>query len=167
MFVTISFWALAYGAAVAFTESAADPASDVIAQAGAGFGLSLLMVPAVFAAAAFASTRQDAPIMVLAGMGLALAVGLPLLVLRNPIAALISGYAAGAVVTLSRPDGMPLRNRIIAAVVVTVVVHLGLLALPAPTAWIAPALPFTAMGIADALTRPAASKDADAQEAAP
>lgn len=150
--MTISFWALAFGAAVAFTEPAATAGTEAMGRAGAGFGLSLVMVPAVFAAAAFMSGREDAPIMVLAGMGLALAVGLPALVLGNPIAALITGYAAGAVVTLSRPAGWPLRNRAIAAAGVGVLVHLGMLVLPAPTAWIAPALPFTAMGLADALT---------------
>ena len=150
--MTISFWALAYGSALAFTEPAADASNEVIGRAGAGFGLSLIMVPVVFAAAAFASLREDAPVMVIAGMALSVAVGLPLLVLQNPVAALISGYAAGAVVTLSRPEEMPLRNRVIAAAVVAVVVHLGMLTIPAPTAWIAPALPFTAMGIADALT---------------
>lgn len=152
MFVTISFWALIYGSALAFSDGA-EVADEVIARAGAGFGLALVLVPAVFAAAAFASSRIDAPVMVLAGMGISLAVGLPLLILRNPAAALITGYAAGAVVTLSRPDGWPLRNRWIAAAVVGVVAHLGLLFLPAPTAWVAPALPFTAMGLADALTR--------------
>lgn len=159
MFVTISFWALAYGSVLAFTESGADVSSDVVGQAGAGFGLSLVMVPVVFAAAAFASLREDAPVMVLAGMGLAVAVGLPALALRNPLGALITGYAAGAVVSLSREEGQPLRNRIIAAGVVSLVVHLGLIAVPAPTAWIAPALPFTAMGIADALTRHQSNRD--------
>ncbi len=152
MFVTISFWALVYGSALAFSDGAA-VSDEVISRAGAGFGLSLVLVPVVFAAAAFASARVDAPVMVLAGMGVSLAVGLPLLILRNPAAALVTGYAAGAVVTLSRPDGWPLRNRWIAAGGVGVVAHLGLVFLPAATAWVAPALPFTAMGLADALTR--------------
>lgn len=151
MFVTISFWALVYGSALAFTEGAVS--DEAIARSGAGFGLALVLVPVVFAAAAFASARVDAPVMVLAGMGVAVAVALPLLILRNPAAALITGYAAGAVVSLSRPDGWPLRNRWIAAGVVGIIVHAGLLLVPAATAWVAPALPFTAMGLADALTR--------------
>lgn len=150
--MTISFWALIYGSALAFTDG--EQNTEALGQAGAGFGLALVLVPVVFAAAAFISLRIDAPIMVLAGMGVALGVGLPLLVLRNPAAALITGYAAGAVVTLSRPDRHPLRNRWIAAGIVGVLVHVGLVLLPAPTAWIAPALPFTAMGIADLFTRP-------------
>ena len=150
MFVTISFWALVYGSALAFSDGSGS--DEVIARAGAGFGLSLVLVPAAFAAAAFLSARVDAPVMVLAGMGLALAVGLPLLILRNPAAALITGYAAGAVVTLSRPDGWPLRNRWIAAGGVGVIAHVGLLVVPAATAWVAPALPFMAMGLADSLT---------------
>ena len=153
MFVTVSFWAMAYGAALAFSESDGALGTDALAQSGAGFGLSLLLVPVVFATAAFASLREDAPIMTLAGMGVAMAIGLPLLILRNPVAALISGYAAGAVITVSRPPKQPLRNRWIAAGVVALLVHVGLLVLPAPTAWIAPALPFTAIGLADAFTR--------------
>lgn len=153
MFVTISFWALAYGSALAFNEPAATASGDVIGRAGAGFGLSLVLVPVVFAVAAFASLREEAPTMVIAGMAVSVAVALPLLALGNPVAALISGYAAGAVVTLSRPEGMPLRNRILAAAAVAVVVHVGLVTVPAPTAWVAPALPFTAMGVADGLTR--------------
>ena len=150
--MTISFWALVYGSAISFSESA-EATPELVGRAGAAFGLSLVLVPAVFAAAAFASSRVDAPVMVLAGMGLMLAIGLPLLALGNPAAALISGYAAGAVVTVSRPDGWPLRNRVVGAVAVAVVAHVGLLFLPGPTAWLAPAMPFTAIGLADGFTR--------------
>lgn len=157
MFVTVSFWALMYGVAISFNETAD---TELVTRAGGAFGLSLILVPAVFASAAFLSRRVDAPVMVLAGMGVFLAVGLLSLVLRDPAAALITGYAAGAVVSLSREEGTPLRNRWIAAAGVGIFVHAGLAVLPAPTAWIAPALPFTAMGIADAMTRP----DPDAGE---
>lgn len=150
MFVTVSFWALAYGVAISFNETAD---TELVTRAGGAFGLSLILVPAVFASAAFLSRRVDAPVMVLAGMGVFLGVGLLSLVLRNPVAALVTGYAAGAVVSLSREEGTSLRNRWIAAAVVGVVVHVGFVVIPAPTAWIAPALPFTAMGIADAMTR--------------
>lgn len=153
MFVTISFWAMMFGAALAASESGGELSADALGQSGAGFGLSLLLVPVVFASAAFVSLREDAPIMTLAGMGVAIGVGLPLLILENPVAALISGYAAGAVVALSRPAKQPLRNRWIAAAVVALLVHAGFeVGLEAPTAWIAPALPFTAMGIADLFT---------------
>jgi hypothetical protein len=148
--VTVSFWALAYGAAISFTEASVD--TELVTRAGGAFGLSLILVPMAFAAAAFVSRRDDAPLMVLAGMGLFLVVGLPVLVLRNPVGALITGYAAGAVVSLAREEGTGLRHRAVAAAIVGVVVHLGFLAVPAPTAWLAPALPFTAMGIADGFT---------------
>ncbi len=151
MFVTISFWALVYGGAI---SNVSEVDADLVGRAGSAYGLALILVPAVFASAAFLSRRTDAPIMVLAGMGVFLGVGLLALVLGNPAAALITGYAAGGVVSLSRDDGLPLRNRWIAAAAVGVVVHAGFVVLAAPTAWLAPALPFTAMGLADALTTP-------------
>lgn len=123
-------------------------------QATSALGLSLILVPAVFATAAFVSARDDAPIGTLAGMGVFVALGAILLVLPppNPLAALIAGYTGGAVVTLSRPQGMSRRNRWIATGVVVVVVFVGFLTVPAAIAWLAPAMPFTAMGIADAYT---------------
>lgn len=148
-----------YGLAVAFTgetPAGAIGGVDTVEVAGGGIALSLLLVPAVFAVATFSSARENAPIWTLAGMGLLVAVGTPLLAIPppNPAAGLIAGYAAGAVVTLSRPAGFPLRPRIIAAAVVVVVAFVGLAVVPAPTAWLAPALPFTAMGIADLFTEP-------------
>ena len=111
MFVTISFWALIYGSALAFSDGA-EVADEVIARAGAGFGLALVLVPAVFAAAAFASSRIDAPVMVLAGMGISLAVGLPLLILRNPAAA--TTQHDKSVSSVSLDQGAPRHLRIIA-----------------------------------------------------
>lgn len=110
-------------------------------------GLSL--VPAGMAVAAFVSRREDPFIGVLAGMGLAVAVGLPSLIFRNPVASLIMGYSAGAVVAVSRPYGTRWHARGVAAVVASVIAVVGMSVAFAPTAVIAPALPFTAAGIGD------------------
>jgi hypothetical protein len=144
---------MAYGLAVAAAGTPADPDRDTAMIAAAGVGLAVLLVPAGLAAAAFVSRRPDAPIAVLAGMALAVGVGLPLLWFRNPLAALIAGYAAGAVVTVSRPEHAPWHKRAIAAALVALIALGGMAVAFVPTAAIAPALPFMAMGIADLFER--------------
>lgn len=141
-----------YGLGQAFGQSVESADVGTVQQAGAGIGLSLLLVPAVYAVASFVSGRENAPIMTLAGMGLFVAVGTVLLAIPppNPLAAIIAGYTGGAIVSLARPVRTTLRPRMIATLVVVLIVFVGFLVVPAPTAWLAPALPFTAMGLADA-----------------
>ena len=142
-----------YGLGEAFTADAATVDAEAVAQAGAGIGLALLLVPAVYATAGLASSHPEWHVMTLGGMGLFVAVGALLLVVppTNPLAAMIGGYGAGAVVTLSRPPGTGFRHRAIGVAVGTAVVFVGFLVVPAAIAWLAPALPFTAVGIADLL----------------
>lgn len=149
LFVTVSFWAMAYGLAVAVAGTPADPAGDTTMVAASGIALSVLLLPAGLAAVAILSRRPDWPIAVLAGMGLAIGVGLPLLWFGNPLAALISGYAAAAVVSVSLPPHATWHTRAIAAAVVAVVALVGMATVFGLTAIIAPALPFTATAIAD------------------
>lgn len=149
MFVTVSFWALAYGLAVAAAGTPADPNRDGTMIATSGISLAMLLMPAGFATAAFVSRRPDAPLAVLAGMALAMGTGLPLLWFRNPLGALIVGYAAGAVVTVSLPEGATWHNRALAAGLVALVALGGMLVAFGLTALIAPALPFMAVGLAD------------------
>lgn len=151
VFVTVGFWALAYGLAVAVAGTPLDPDRDTTMIAAAGVSLAVILMPAGLACAAFVSKRPDAPLAVLVGMGLALAIGLPLLWFGNPLASLIAGYAAAAVVTISLPEGATWHNRAIAAAVVTVVVLVGMATAFTLTAVLAPALPFTAVGLADRL----------------
>ncbi|MEE8600411.1 hypothetical protein [Euzebya tangerina] len=151
-FVTVSFWAMAYGLAVASAGTPADPGADGASIATAGVALSVALMPLGFGVTAWVSKRPDWPIAVLSAMGLALAVGLPTLIFRNPLASLMAGYAAGAVVALARPLGTTWHNRAIAAAIATTVVLIGMSMLFLPTAIIAPALPFTAMGLADLFT---------------
>ena len=150
LFVTVSFWALAYGLAVSVAGTRADPESGN-AVAGAGIALALLVVPPAFAAVALISRRPDYPLAILSAMGLSIAFGLPLLVFGNPLASLLAGYAAGAVVTMSRPPGRTWPPRAVAAAVVMVVALLGMLVAFFLVALLAPALPFTAPLVADAV----------------
>jgi hypothetical protein len=159
--VTISFWSLAYGLAVGEAGTPAG-SGDATTVSVAAVALGIALVPFVFLIATFVSKRVDAPLMVLAGMGLAIAVSLPLLAFRNPLASLIAGYAAGAVFTLSRPAGTSWRNRAFAAAGVAAFAVAGMEVAFIATAWLAPAMPFTAMGLADLFTaRPIANVPVD------
>ncbi len=127
---------------------------DPLATAGAALSLSLVLVPLAFVVAARMSRRVDWPIGVLIAMGVTLAAGLPLLILRDPLGVLIAGYAAGAVSSLSRPEGTTWHRRGIAAIVVAVVVLAGNRFLPLVSLVFAPALPFTVMGLVDMFSTP-------------
>lgn len=163
--MTFAFWGLAYGNAVLFTgETAAGSTTDIESIGLLAIGFSLSSVPLAFLLAGLVSRRPDWHIMTLAAMGLALAVGLPLLALGNPLASLLAGCAAGAVVALDRPEGMTWHYRAIAAAVVAVVAWGGMsISLLFPViAAIGPALPFSAMGLTDALAPQPSWVDDDA-----
>lgn len=141
---------MAFGATVAI-QGAPDGGSveQQVELAGAGIGLSLLVVPVAFLAAAWVSRKEDWPLWTAAAMGLSLLVGLPLMAFGDPLAALLSGFAAGAVVALSRPEGTSWRPRAVAAAVVAVLALLGGRSVFIVFALVGPALPFTAMGLVD------------------
>ena len=145
---------MAYGLAVAAAGTRADPAANGTMIAASGVGLAVLLIPAGLVTVALISRRDDWPLAVLAGMGLSLAVGLPLLIFGNPLGSLIAGYAAAAVVTVSLPKGRTWHNRAIAAAIATVVALGGMVVAFVPTAVLAPALPFTAVGLADLFESP-------------
>ncbi len=140
---------MAYGLAVAAAGTRADPDADGTMIAASGVGLAVLLIPAALVTVALVSRRPDWPLAVLSGMGLSLAVGLPLLIFRNPLVSLIAGYAAAAVITVSLPEGVTWHNRAIAAAIVTLFTLGGMMVAFVPTAVVAPGLPFLAVGLAD------------------
>lgn len=140
---------MAYGLAVAAAGTRADPDANGTMIAASGVGLAVLLIPAALVTVALVSRRGDWPLAVLSGMGLSLAVGLPLLIFRNPLVALIAGYAAAAVITVSLPEGVTWHNRAIAAAIVTLFTLGGMMVAFVPTAVVAPGLPFLAVGLAD------------------
>jgi hypothetical protein len=142
---------MAYGLAVAAAGTRADPGADGTMIAAGGVGLAVLLIPAALVTVAMVSRRPDWPLAVLYGMGLSLGVGLPLLMFRNPLASLIAGYAAAAVITVSLPEGVTWHNRAIAAAIVTLFTLGGMMVAFVPTAVVAPGLPFLAVGLADLL----------------
>jgi hypothetical protein len=140
---------MAYGLVVANVGTPADPQAEGTMVGAAGVGLAVLLMPFGLITVGLVSRRRDWPLAVLYGMGLALAVGLPLLIFRNPLASLIAGYAAAAVITVSLPEGVTWHNRAVAAGIVTLLTLGGMAVAFVPTAAIAPALPFLATGLAD------------------
>lgn len=137
--VTVSFWAVVIGIALGAQGE------DFGAGAAA---LGLAAVPFAFVAAAFGSQHDRAGGAVVYAMVLAVGAGATLLVL-DPATALIGAYAAGAIVTvretsrtsMSRRTVFALSATMIAAVLLTFVTPLGFA--------LAPALPFTAVALAD------------------
>ena len=143
---------MAFGAAVAGSgEAPSGDNEDVATLAGGFIGLSLLLAPLAFVIGAWVSRRQDWPLGVAAAMALAATVGLPLLIFGNPAASLLAGFAAGAVVSVSRPPELDWRYRAVAAGIVSVlaIAGLGSSATFVPIAIVGPALPFTAVGLSD------------------
>ena len=144
---------MAYGTTVLEVGSTPSGSGDPQSIGLVGIGISISLMPLSFVVAGMVSRKPDWYIWVLAAMGLAIAVGLPLLWFRNPLASLLAGTAAGAVVALERPEGTVWHTRAIAAFVVAVIAVLGMQVQAGflLIAAIGPALPFTAMGIADIL----------------
>ncbi len=142
---------MAYGSTVLEAGTTPSGAGDATSIGLVGIGMSIALVPIAFVVAGMVSRKPDWYIWVLAAMGLAIAVGLPLMYFRNPLAALLAGFSAGAVVAVDRPEGTIWHARAIAAALVTVVVVLGMQVQPLffVLAAIGPALPFTAIGLAD------------------
>lgn len=143
---------MAFGAAVAGSGETPSGADDDVATISGGFiGLSLLLAPLAFILSAFFSKRQDWPLGVAAAMALTATIGLPLLIFGNPAAALLAGFAAGAVVAVARPPELDWRYRAAGAALASALLLAGLgnAATFVPFAVIGPALPFATVGFSD------------------
>jgi hypothetical protein len=124
-------------------------ASSVEGQGAGGVALGIALVPLAFAIAAFGSRRPDWPLSVVKAMGLAILIGWPLAVILDPLSGLIISFAVGAIVTVRRDDPNSLGRRWIAAGIVAVLIALLVrVALPIAVT-VGPALPFTAIPLAD------------------
>ncbi|MFO7548888.1 MAG: hypothetical protein R6X29_08500 [Acidimicrobiia bacterium] len=144
VFVTVSFWSLVY----AFVAGAEGGDGSVLA-----FSLGLALVPFVFVVVAFASGHDEAPVGVVKAMGLALLVGVPLLaILSDVVTGVVAGYAAGGISALAKDRRASLGARWLAVLVVAVVAAASTRLLPALGLALGPALPLTAVGIADLLS---------------
>jgi hypothetical protein len=122
------------------------------------FGLAV--IPFAFVVLAFVSEHPRAPGAVLRAMALSLLVGIPVgAASPDAVTPLVAGLAAGGLAALRRDPMHRWQGRAVAALAATVFVFL-LLRVSDVGLVIAPALPFTALGVADELAdrrgRPAA-----------
>jgi hypothetical protein len=131
----------------------------VSAAAGAGrnagpliaFGLAL--VPFVFVVLAFLSEHPRAPGAILRAMVLALLVGIPVYALAaDAVTWVVAGIGAGGIAALRSDQAHDWKPRALAVLVVSAFVFILLRTAPTVALLLAPALPFTAIGVADHLS---------------
>jgi hypothetical protein len=115
------------------------------------FGLAL--VPFVFLVLAFLSEHPRAPGAVLKAMALALLVGIPVSALAaDAVTGLVAGLGAGGVVALRADPAHGWKPRALAVLAVSALIFVLLRTASASALLLAPALPFTAIGVADHLS---------------
>ncbi|MFZ0625325.1 MAG: hypothetical protein WAN34_02375 [Acidimicrobiia bacterium] len=134
--------------------------SDQEMAAGPAYALGFALVPAVFLTVAFVSKVQGAPTAILKAMGLWLVLALPLGLL-NPVAGLCAGFAAGATVTLRKPDEPKKWARTVAAAVTVVYVTVLVFILPQAGIFAGAVTPLLAMRVADGYSETRASATED------
>jgi hypothetical protein len=123
------------------------------------FGLSL--IPFVFLALAFLSEHPRAPGATLRAMGLALLVGIPVSALAaDAVTGLVAGVGAGGVAALRPDDSSTWKARAIGVLVASLYVFVLLRTTGDLVLLVAPALPFSAIGVADHLAERRAERRA-------
>jgi hypothetical protein len=115
------------------------------------FGLAI--IPFVFVLLAFGSEHPRAPGAVLRAMGLAILVGIPVSALaRDAVTGLVAGMGAGGIAALRADLSHDWRTRALAVLVVSAATYVLLRTTTGAGLLLAPALPFTAIGVADHLS---------------
>jgi hypothetical protein len=121
-------------------------------DAGPLIAFGLALVPFVFVVLAFLSEHPRAPGAVLRAMGVAVLVGVPVeAVARDAVTGLVAGVGAGGITALRAELTHDWKARALAVLAVSAFVYLLLRTATAPALLLAPALPFTAIGVADHL----------------
>jgi hypothetical protein len=131
----------------------------VSAAAGAGrnagplIAFGLAAVPFVFLVLAFLSEHPRAPGAVLRAMALAVLVGIPVYaVAGDAVTWVVAGIGAGGVAALRADLAHDWKPRALAVLAVSAFVFVLLRVAPTMAVLLAPALPFTAVGVADHLS---------------
>ncbi len=142
-----AFWSILIGVvAVASDEEVeAPPAGPFIA-----FGLAL--IPFVFIALAFLSQHPRAPGAAVRAMVLSLLVGIPVSALATDVVTgLVAGVGAGGAAALRSDVRHDWRIRAVAVAIASLYVFVMVRSAPGVALLVSPALPFTALGVADHL----------------
>jgi hypothetical protein len=138
-------WSIIVGIVAAASDDLDAPAGGPLIA----FGLAL--VPFAFLVLAFVSEHPRAPSAVLRAMALSLLVGIPIgAASPDAVTPLVAGLAAGGLAALRHDPMQSWKPRVIAAFAATVFVFL-LLIVSDLALVVAPALPFTSIGVADEL----------------
>jgi hypothetical protein len=128
-------------------------AAGVGRNAGPLIAFGLAVVPFVFLVLAFLSEHPRAPGAVLRAMALALLVGIPVSALAaDAVTGLVAGIGAGGVTALRADLAHDWKPRALAVLIVTAFVFVTLRTVSTVALVLAPALPFTAIGVADHLS---------------
>lgn len=123
--------------------------------------LGLALVPFVFLVLAFTSEHPRAAAAVVKAMALFLLVGIPVSGLAaDAVTGLVAAVGAGGVVALRLDQGHNMKARALAVVAVTVYVFMLLRTVGDVALLLAPALPFTSIGVADHLSERRAERRA-------
>ena len=141
-----SYWALLAGIVAASSEEAGAP------NAGPLLALGLSLLPFVFIVLAFLSEHPRAPGAAVRAMGLAILVGIPVSALAaDAVTGLVAGVGAGGIAALRSDAVRAWRPRALGVLAASAYVVLMLRLTGALVLVVAPALPFTAIGVADHL----------------
>jgi hypothetical protein len=155
------YWSLVAGiVAIASDRRTAPEAGPLIA-----FGLAV--VPFVFIALAFLSEHPGAPGAVVRAMGLTLLVGIPVAAAApDAVTGVVAGIGAGGIAALRADADHSWRPRALAVLVVTAWAFVTVRVVPEAALLLAPALPFTSIGVADHLSEHARDRERQADEGA-
>ncbi len=141
-----AYWSLLAGIVAASSDEADAP------NAGALFALGFALLPFVFIVLAFLSEHPRAPGAAARAMGLAILVGIPVSALAaDAVTGLIAGVGAGGIAALRSDAVGAWKPRALGVLAASAYVFLMLRMTGALVLVVAPALPFTAIGVADHL----------------
>lgn len=147
LLVVPGFWLLLAGLVAEASDEPGGP------NPAAAIALGLAIVPFAFIALAFMSEHPRAPRAVVAAMGWALLVGIPVsAVVGDAVTGIVAGLGAGGVKALRMDLAHSVKARALAVVVASVYTLVLVVATGALALLPAPIFPFTALGIADHLS---------------
>jgi hypothetical protein len=151
-----AYWMLLLGlVSVAEDGEGAPPGGPFIAA-----GLSA--IPFVFIALAFFSEHPRWPGAVVRAMLLSLLIGIPVSALaQDAVTGFVAGIGAGGIAALRADLTHSFRTRALAILVVSAFAYLAVRSIDAVALLLTPALPFTALGVADHLSERGAEVPAD------
>ena len=142
-----AYWSILVGLVSAASEEADAPA------AGPFIAFGLALIPFVFVALAFLSEHPRGPGAVVRAMILTLVVGVPVWALAaDGVTGLVAGIGAGGIVALRADQDESWKARALAVAVTAAYVYLSVRVAGDVVLIVAPALPFSAIGVADHLS---------------